>query len=442
MKETDFFKKLNQELRDIPLPMSDKLKNEPIKTQSAQTENQSVRFFRRKRFIAALSAAAAVVVACSIGIFAALTKTPAPLPPLYACMYIDINPSIAITLDENYKVKKAVSRNRDADTMTSDKAFISSLVGTNAENAAVKIADRAAKSGYIPLYEKGNEKQYNQVTVTVKSNCDVPEEKMGTIRESLVEYFCENGIYVYVNAVSETDTETEKLSEAIEACPETYFELIAKDKNKDELQKLTEESVYAYASELLDDALRKYDLFKEIRALNEQIKSDPDNVFMLGYWLVNENLNENIRAISYTLSFKLEELYIFYGTDCRERNKDSLIRFTAAYTAYNTAIGLADIDELRNLAENGLSDETFGGLENLSVRVNYFCFVSNDVLNDIATEIWNGTVAAAETLLNDLISLTRDKARALTEKYTALFDLERERIEPNDYAEFLERIGK
>lgn len=38
MKETDFFKKLNQELRDIPLPMSDKLKNEPIKTQSAQTE--------------------------------------------------------------------------------------------------------------------------------------------------------------------------------------------------------------------------------------------------------------------------------------------------------------------------------------------------------------------------------------------------------------------
>ena len=56
-------------------------------------------------------------------------------------------PSLALTLDENYRVKKAVSRNADADTFLNDEAFAASLIGVSAEEAALLVAERAAQTG-------------------------------------------------------------------------------------------------------------------------------------------------------------------------------------------------------------------------------------------------------------------------------------------------------
>lgn len=82
----------------------------------------------------------------------------------------------------------------------------------------------------------------------------------------------------------------------------------------------------------------------------------------------------------------------------------------------------ADVDSLRTLLKNGISEATFGGIENFSVRLNYFYFVSNDLLNKIATEIWNGAALTAEKLLSDAGELIKDRAAgAYGEIFGALF---------------------
>ena len=76
------------------------------------------------------------------------------------------------------------------------------------------------------------------------------------------------------------------------------------------------------------------------------------------------------------------------------------------------------------------------------MRVNYFYFVSNDILYDLATDIWNGAVATVEELLSDLGNLIADRAETLLERYSAVFALPRESIGETEYDDFLQRIGK
>ena len=144
MKQSDFFEKLNRELENAVPPMSERLKDEPIcthKDEPVRTQaeadtaerakkapvsagtNPSPAGGNRKRKRARLwgavgAVAAAVLIVCSAVLGALSTR---PVSPRYACMYIDINPSLALTLDENYRVKKAVSRNADADTFLTMK---------------------------------------------------------------------------------------------------------------------------------------------------------------------------------------------------------------------------------------------------------------------------------------------------------------------------------
>lgn len=453
MKSSDFFRQLHRELEDAAPPMSDALKNEPIRTAPPEGEAETpappekrVRAPKRRRLIATLSAAAAVFVACVVGITASLSGAPSLPAQTYAYMYMDINPSVALTLDENYNVRRVLSRNADGDTIAGDKAFVASLVGLNAKDAAVKVAERAAKSGYISLRDEGSDGLYNEISVTIKSDGEAAESTVSEIKEGLVEYFCDKGVYVYVNASAETDPDAKAQTEALEARPDAYFEWLAESGDLAELETLTEETIYDYAADLLKDALHKYDLFGEIETLNEQIKADSDNTFRLGYWLIGDELRENdeeIRDLSLRMSRCLEELFLLYGTDCRERSVDSLARYTAAHAAYVASTGAADVGELRALSEAGLSAETFGGIKNLSVRVNYFYFVTNDVLNSVAGELWNvGSSPTLEKLTKDIGTLVEDRTKALTERYSALFSLERERIDEGAYEEFLKRIGK
>lgn len=446
MKESDFFKQLNRELQSAAPSMSERLKNEPIQAVSPEKRGEvcSSRDKRnsrisRGRITAILASAAAFVLVCVIGL-SSLFSGGAPTE-LYACMYIDINPSLALTLDENYKVRRVVSLNADADTLTSDEEFVASLVGLSAQTAAVKVAERAANSGYFSLGD-GDGDDYNELDVTIRSNAAVEEKTLDSVKESLIGFFCEKGVYVYVNARSETDAETETRNRELESRPASYFQWTADTQSISELERLVENSIYGYAEELLRDALYKYDLFAETERLNQLIQADEDNVYGLSYWSVNEELNDSVRELSKEMSRKLEELYLLYGTDYRERDLNSFIRYSAAYKAQQAIGAAADVDSLRTLLNEGVSGDTFGGTENLSVRLNYYCFVSNDILDKITTELWNGVAVTTEKLLSATGELIEDRAASLTERYSALFSLEREPIGEEAYAEFLKRIGK
>lgn len=197
MKESDFFKQLNRELQDAAPPLSERLKEEPICSalreksgdgRDSRTRGKTAGRVSKKRLTAILASAAALILVCIVGL-TAFFLGPSVSPTVYACMYIDINPSLALTLDENYNVRKVVSRNADADTLIGDESFVSSLTGLSAQEAAVKVAERAAKSGYLSLRGSGSKDDYNEIGVTVRSNAAVKEETLNSIEENLIGFF-------------------------------------------------------------------------------------------------------------------------------------------------------------------------------------------------------------------------------------------------------------
>lgn len=84
---------------------------------------------------------------------------------------------------------RSFPRNADADTLIGDESFVSSLTGLSAQEAAVKVAERAAKSGYLSLRGSGSKDDYNEIGVTVRSNAAVKEETLNSIEEKLVGFF-------------------------------------------------------------------------------------------------------------------------------------------------------------------------------------------------------------------------------------------------------------
>ena len=461
MKQSDFFEKLNRELENAVPPMSERLKDEPIcthKDEPVRTQaeadtaerakkapvsagtNPSPAGGNRKRKRARLwgavgAVAAAVLIVCSAVLGALSTR---PVSPRYACMYIDINPSLALTLDENYRVKKAVSRNADADTFLNDEAFAASLIGVSAEEAALLVAERAAQTGYIRLEDTGSEDAHNKMNVTLLASAEAPAEQAQAIETDLTEYFREKGLYVYVKAEAQADAETEALVKDYEARPAAWYSLAAAEADFEELKTLAENAVYDYAAYLLTDALAKYDLLGAIGDLNAQIEADPDNkggALFGNYWTVDENLNGNVRALCDKMKPLLEKLYFLYGIDCRERGG---LQGAVSYQKY-----IADaLEALRALDKAGINDSTFGGIENLPLRVEYYKLISNKLFSDVAANILDGLSTTAEKLTEDISALIDSRAKELYEKYSALFALPRPTVTESDYAEFLERIGK
>ena len=471
MKQSDFFEKLNRELENAVPPMSERLKDEPIcthKDESVRTQaeagsaerakkvpvsagtNPSPAGGNRKRKRARLwgaigAVAAAVLIVCSTVLGALSTR---PVSPRYACMYIDINPSLALTLDENYRVKKAVSRNADADTFLNDETFAASLVGVSAEEAALLVAERAAQTGYIRLEDTGSEDAYNQMNVTLLASAEAPAEQAQAIEADLTEYFREKGLYVYVKAEAQADAETESLVKDYEARPAAWYSLAAAEADFEELKTLAENAVYDYAAYLLTDALAKYDLLGAIGDLNAQIEADPDNkggALFGNYWTVDENLNGNVRALCDKMKPLLEKLYLLYGIDCRERGGlQGAVSYQKymAVSAYRATISDDALEALRALDKAGINDSTFGGIENLPLRVEYYKLISNKLFSDLAANILDGLSTTAEKLMEDVSALIDSRAQELYEKYSALFALPRPAVTESDYAEFLERIGK
>ena len=471
MKQSDFFEKLNRELENAVPPMSARLKDEPICTHKdepvrTQAEADAAerakkapvsagttpspaggnRKRKRARLWGAVGAvAAAVLIVCSAVLGALSTR---PVSPRYACMYIDINPSLALTLDENYRVKKAVSRNADADTFLNDEAFAASLVGASAEEAALLVAERAAQTGYIRLEDTGSEDAYNQMNVALLASAEAPAEQAQAIETDLTEYFREKGLYVYVKAEAQADAETEALVKDYEARPAAWYSLAAAEADFEELKTLAENAVYDYAAYLLTDALAKYDLLGAIGDLNAQIEADPDNkggALFGNYWTVDENLNGNVRALCDKMKPLLEKLYLLYGIDCRERGGlQGAVSYQKyiAVSAYRATISDDALEALRALDKAGINDSTFGGIENLPLRVEYYKLISNKLFSDVAANILDGLSTTAEKLTEDISALIDSRAKELYEKYSALFALPRPTVTESDYAEFLERIGK
>ena len=170
MNHENFINELNAELNSAALPMSEKLAQEEIVTQpkTLQTTGAGTRSskkFPTKIVMASIASALAACVAtiCVVDAFRtgeAPTPPNLPTPPVAvqtgACMYVDINPSVAVLLDETGNVTNVLSMGTDGDVLLTDEAFLDGLVGVKATDAAVKIAERAARCGYMDLLADGS----------------------------------------------------------------------------------------------------------------------------------------------------------------------------------------------------------------------------------------------------------------------------------------------
>ena len=177
-------------------------------------------------------------------------------------------------------------------------------------------------------------------------------------------------------------------------------------------------------------------------------EGDPDNkggALFGNYWTVDENLNGNVRALCDKMKPLLEKLYFLYGIDCRERGGlQGAVSYQKyiAVSAYRATISDDALEALRALDKAGINDSTFGGIENLPLRVEYYKLISNKLFSDVAANILDGLSTTAEKLTEDISALIDSRAKELYEKYSALFALPRPTVTESDYAEFLERIGK
>lgn len=431
MKSKDFFKQLDKEFDKMISPVSEKLKNEPIVIRSSETDKK-VSYFPYKKLNRFLSAAAAFVLICTVvlgGIFAISSGES------YTVMNVDINPSVSVVLGSNYKVVKAVSKNADGDALLNDEDFVESLKGNDAKDAAVLIAERAAKMGFIDLNNYGTAENYNQINISLSSAKKINDSFKDEISNEVTSYFCKQGVYIYTSVTADIQKETNKLAETYKEQNSLFFERF---ENAKDLTDYAESAVYEYAEVLLDDAFYKYDLFTKIEEINGLLKEDSDNLFKLGYWRIKDTeLNENVSNLCLQMESTLKNMKDAYGLEF----SDELSYYTE-YNTYLTSILFADINELRTLSEEGINAQNFGGAQNTEVRLNYFYFVSNNIFQTLIDAILNGETTEVEDIVTDVASLVADKAQSLYNRYSLAFESTRTAIDKNEYNDFLNRIGK
>lgn len=438
MKKSDFFEQLDQELDTLVPELSEPLKTAPIRTRAPAEDGERsealsagtsfgarLKGFLRRNAVRLAGVTASVLVLCLIALpiaFGVMSGSPA-----YIVMQTDINPSLSVLLDDSYTVCGVRSNNRDGDTLLEDGEFSASLIGLSAEQAAIRISEQAALTGFLDVEELGSAAQYNAVTVTLTADGRVSDTLAEEIVTGLEEYFCEKGVYVYA-ACEIARGETDGLVASFEESALVYERLSAA-----ELEAYAEYAAYAYAEELLADALLRYDLYETVYTQNRELMALTDG---RSYWELDE-ANEETAALFAEIERALSKLNVLYSASFASYGE-----FWLSYTTYRAGILLADVEALRALAKSGLNADTFGGVGNLGVRLNYYEFVGSDLFRTVLEELLDGKTDTLEALVSDVASLAELRISARLARYAALFRLPRAAIGEREYAQFLERIGK
>ena len=441
MKSKQFFKQLDAELRAITPPPSARLNAEPIAVPVSEPETECVPaaaaagggkapFFASgaRRRVLALALAGVLVCGLILGILLALPRG------AVSVLQLNINPSVSLVLDEQNVVTAVVSGNGDGDTvLMSGEGFADSLIGKTGQEAAEALADRAAQTGFIDVANAGGAEEYNAVSLTLTGK-KADERAAQAIADSLAAHFREEGIYLYASASVERE-DASALAAQLSAKETLYYERIAEAES---LEAYAETSACEYAEALLSEALGKYDLFRTLEALNGAIEADEGNPLGFSYWICKEfsDKGESLADLCAQAEQVLLQMKVRFGAEI-----PSYPAFLAQQTFY-AFFSEESIAALRGLQEAGIREETFGGLENLSLRVDYYEFVGADLLKSVFDELFDGETGTIEELLDTVAALAAGRAQALYLRFSAVFALPREPIGDADYAAFLDRIGK
>lgn len=435
MKKQDFLENLNCELDGLELPMSDRLKKEPIAVRTEKTASP-----RRipRRIFAGISAGLAACVAL-VCVLSALPKPTSD--PSGACLRVSVNPSVALILDENEKVVKAVSENADGDTLLQDESFLASVIGKSAEEGAKLILERAARAGYLDFSARGDDGEYNLVTLSYEGVGEAKENTLDGAKSALVEYFKEKGIFVYVEtAISQFEGGASAFNEWKER-PASFFEYAKAEERGEENVK---EILLDYSQDLLLDCVRKYDLFTAIGENNKEIKQTAGELY--SYWTISQTQRESeaLKQLVDQTQLLLEQAYARYGDDYRELSWTTAMEFELKGAAYSAVSDEAEA--LRRYAEGERSLEELDWQEVLDCyALALTCGYGEEMLGNLQSALAllvAEAVGSVEQLFADTQAVVSSWASERIERFSAVFDLPREAIDDAAYEEFLKKIKK
>ncbi len=470
MKHDDFLKQLTAELDSVELPMSEQLKNEPIKTAEKQTNNEhssgagtrSTRRIPRRAWYAAGACAAAACVA-AVCVISALRLNNSdgtggePTYPTFTaeptCMYLSINPSVVTLLNAEGVVEKAVALNTDGDSLLLGGNFGASLCGLSATEAAQRIADRAAAMGYMDLDADGTD-GYNEIDIRFEGGNTVDGDLLASVKDGVTEWFKKKGVLVYVQAASSVQDNFTDLYNGLLNAPASYL----RTHSSGGAEAALKGTVEGVMNEVVSGALAQYDLYKEISEKNFEIKKrtgvyigDVPVVEGKGYWELDDETRqiEGVSALEADMVCLLDEMYYTFGEDYRRSltwidDTINRLEFEAAYTFSEGE------------AKNAEYFRSFSGaqvsLENVDAE-----FVLNLTAFGLVHGYSEELLGAASSLIDYVLDWAEEKAaecyeraeevlashaEELYERGKALYNEKRAPVTDEHYEAFLEKISE
>ena len=230
MKKKDFFEQLNRELENALPPMSERLKDEIIQTSAdrlpARCDTRTTTSKRKPslRFVKIFTAAASIILSF-IMLFSLFGRNIFLRGEEFAVMQIDINPSLALTLDEDYRVKKVTSRNEDGDVSSPRQNLRRVFAGQKRGGSGTPYRGTRRRNGVYSHFRQGyrGKIQQNNRIPFQQSGGNASKEAQG-IQNELVEFFNDKGVYVYIETFSEKTPEAETLTNKYDTLPTLWYD--------------------------------------------------------------------------------------------------------------------------------------------------------------------------------------------------------------------------
>jgi len=419
-------KTLNNELDQIVPELREDVKNASIivdRQYKSTAKEKILSFFspRNKKVFSTVLSFALVFVFCLVII---------PffnIPTTESVVIVEINPKVALVVDDKGVVTEVSSLNVDSDVILQSRDNIELIKGKNIDQAVKNLTDVAFKLGYL--------KENGAVKISALEN----SEFLTSAMQSVESYFCEKGLFAVVFSQEITK---EQLVEKIGFLDSTVKDVIKvvkqtqlfskREVNKEKLKELYDNMVdisnlsNGIKLELnkSEQGFRQYkELVLAIEQLNETIVNSDDNTGIPGlndYWNIKSGyfigtMSDAFKALMDQMEGMLNEYTQKYG-----KSIESWLDFHSVK---------AEMDIVEGLFESA-DDELIQGAGGV---INVLKMLGSDV--DYLASLF-----ISPDTFEDYIGKTGNYYQLRIENSRTEYDKEREKISPEDYLDNINRI--
>ena len=452
MTENDLKNLLSQELDKIAPSMSAKVKKAPIGESDGIKREPTKAGIKKNPFkykgftIGSIAAVLVIAIVLSIALPIALHRKPDQPSVAFSnqgYIQMDINPSIELLYDKDFKVTKVLSNNSDGDVVLNDQAFYSSLIGKSADEVATMIVKRSGELGFIQpnsdnvvkvLSVNDNDKNSTLALDKIATNIQDSMSQMGVF--CVVAKEKKDKSYLEEKFGTAVDNANDALSQ-IQDKATNYFERISGDINVsiDELQRYYEQQITeTLRAELIAECnriVKTRALLEQAVQLNEKIK-DLSKLKLLGYWYYLDNPN-SISADIQPYYDQMTAVLAEISLNRDDATIDSELALSTVLATYNM------IDEIKLLE---LGNKTLDELKGCVGVIANMLKGANEQFASKIEELLGSTVSDVQEFLTNAKERVNEMSESLSETYSNIFYQPRPAISTASYEQRYNAIIK